>query len=297
MEVFNDIIQLKNSTVALGFFDGVHIGHQALIKKVVETAKQHNTKSVLITFKKSPAETFGKDVKYITNNKEKEILISSFGVDYMIELSFNKDLMNMTALDYLKNIATNLHPYTIITGFNHTFGKNKVGTPKFLKEQSSKLNYDYIEIPAIVNNNEIVSSTIIKKYIQNGDVENANQMLGHDFNISGEVIEGNKIGRTIGFPTANIVYPEHIIQIPFGVYRCNVKIQDKEYRGFLNYGIKPTIKENHKKPIAEVHIIDFDKDIYGEDIEISILKKIRNEKKFSSIDELKKQINEDLKQC
>ncbi len=297
MEVFNDIIQLKNSTVALGFFDGVHIGHQALINKVVKTAKLHNTKSVLITFKKSPAETFGKDVKYITNNKEKEFLISSFDVDYMIELSFNEDLMNMTALDYLKNVTNNLHPYTIITGFNHTFGKNKVGNPFFLKEQSSKLNYDYIEIPAIIHNNEIVSSTLIKKYLLNGDIENANQMLGHNFNISGEVIEGNKIGRTIGFPTANIIYPEHIVQIPFGVYRCNVNIQNKTYRGFLNYGIKPTIKETHKKPIAEVHIIDFNKDIYGENIEISILKKIRNEKKFSSIEELRQQINEDLKQC
>ena len=116
MEVFNDIIQLKNSTVALGFFDGVHIGHQAL----------------LITFKKSPAETFGKDVKYITNNKEKEFLISSFDVDYMIELSFDEELMNMTALDYLKNVTNNLHPYTIITGFNHTFGKNRTFAVAFL---------------------------------------------------------------------------------------------------------------------------------------------------------------------
>lgn len=297
MKVFNNIIQLENSAIALGFFDGVHIGHQELIKEVVKSAKENNTKSVLITFKKSPAETFGREVKYITTNEEKETLIANKGIDYIIELSFDKKLMNMTAIDYLKNLTINLHPYSIITGFNHTFGKNKIGTPQFLKEQSNLLDFKYIEIPAIIHNNKIVSSTLIKKYIQDGNLEIANTILGHDFNIKGNVIEGNKIGRTIGFPTANITYPENIVEIPFGVYKCNVNVDNKIYSGLLNYGIKPTIKENKKKPIAEVHIIDFSENIYGQDIKIFIQKRLRQEKKFNSIEELKLQIKEDLKQC
>ena len=298
MEVLKKLCVIENSCVGLGFFDGVHKGHSALIKKLVEFSLKTNTKSVVITFKKNPAEYFFKGVTYITSNEEKESLISSLGADYMFELDFNADLKNMSAEDYLnKIIYSNFKPKYILTGFNHTFGKGKCGTPEFLRANQEKYGYKYVEIPPVKYNDEIISSTLIRHCIENGDLKKANNLLGHDYLITGTVQKGNQIGRTIGFPTANIKYPETKPEIPYGVYSARVKVSDKLYRGMLNYGIKPTINGGNNAPVVEVHILDFDKDIYGEKIDISILEKIRNEKTFNSLNELKQQIKDDLKRC
>ena len=298
MKVFGNIIQVQRAVLALGFFDGVHKGHQEIIKKMVECAGFYNVPSVLITFKHSPAEAFCDDVKYITDNKQKECIISGFGVDYMLELDFNETLMNMTHCQYLENILyKNLHPSVIITGFNHTFGKDKMGTPEFLRQNEDKYGYKYIETGAVMIGGKPVSSTLIKESLSRGDIKNAVNMLGREFEISGTVIEGNHIGRTIGFPTANIRYPENIVEIPYGVYVCNVLTGNQLYKGVLNYGLKPTINEQIKIPVAEVHIIGFNKDIYGEEIKVYLKDKIRDEIKFHSLDELRNQINEDMKKC
>jgi len=297
MIVKNEIITLKNSVIALGFFDGVHAGHLKIINRLVECARKYNIPSAIITFKQSPAEFFLQNVSYITDNNQKEQIISKLGVDYMFELNFDKNLKDMTHHEYLKILCNNLNPKAIITGFNHTFGEKKLGTPEYLKQNESTYGYEYIEVPAVKMSEEIVSSTLIKHYLSIGDIKTATSMLCREFAISGSVIEGNKIGRTIGFPTANIKYPDKIIQIPYGVYQCDVEVNKKYYKGILNYGKKPTIKETKKTPVAEVHIIGFNSNIYGEQITVNIKNKIRDERKFESLEELKKQISEDLKQC
>ncbi len=298
MEILTELVEIKNACLGLGFFDGVHFAHNRMIKELVEISKRNYAKSVILTFKTSPAEMFVKSVKYLTTRIEREDLISNLGVDYMIELDFDKHLSNVSAEDYLKMLYKYFTPKYILTGFNHTFGNGKSGDSQFLKNNKEKFGYIYKEISPVKIEGEIVSSTLIKNYLKKGDIKKANQLLGHDYNISGNVIKGNMIGRTIGFPTANIMYPDNKAEIPFGVYKVKAKIDNNIYpKALMNYGKKPTVNNGENKPVAEVHIIGFNSDIYGKTISISVIDKIRDEKKFGSLEELKKQINEDLKQC
>ena len=298
MEIYNETIILEHSVIGLGFFDGVHFGHRKLIENVVDYSKKHSTKSVIVTLQTSPAEKFNQAVRYLTSRSERAKIIEGLGVDILVELDFNEKLMNMSHFEYLENVLVkNFRPKAIVTGFNHTFGKNKKGTSMFLKENQQKYNYEYIELPPQKLDGDVVSSTLIKNKLMSGDIKKANTFLHRNFKISGTVIEGNKIGRTIGFPTANIDYPFKMAEIPFGVYSTIVNVKNRIYKGVLNYGLKPSIKENVKKPIAEVHILDFNDDIYGEEIEISFIDRIRDEKQFSSLDDLKSQILEDIKKC
>ena len=298
MEIFETSIELEHSVIGLGFFDGVHVGHRELIRQVVECSKKYNTKSVIVTLKTSPAEFFSQNVKYLTTRQERANIIKELGIDVLVELDFDDFLMNMSHIDYLEQVLVkNFNPKVIVTGFNHTFGKDKKGTPMFLRENQQKYNYEYIEIPAQKIEGDVISSTLVKNKLMTGAIRQANKFLHRNFSITGIVIEGNKIGRTIGFPTANIDYPFKMAEIPFGVYSTIVKVRNRLYKGILNYGLKPSIKENVKKPIAEVHILDFSEDIYGEEIEISLVDKIREEKCFNSLEELKFQILEDIRKC
>ncbi|MCD8377704.1 MAG: bifunctional riboflavin kinase/FAD synthetase [Candidatus Gastranaerophilales bacterium] len=296
MNVYGDIISLDSSAAALGFFDGVHLGHQKLVSNLVNFAKQNGEKSVIVTFSNSPAGYFVNNPEYLTNNTEKEEILSELGVDYVIELNFDERLMDMTAIDYLKFLHENIHPVILMTGFNHAFGKNKTGNPEFLKQHEHIFGYKYYELQPVKSENEIISSTAIKKYLKNGEIKRANELSGRKFKLTGTVIKGRQLGRTIGFPTANILYPKKKVKIPFGVYCCEVIARNKKYKGILNYGIKPTI-DGKNSPLAEVHIIGFDNDIYGQNIDILIENRIRDEKKFDSLETLQAQIREDIKKC
>lgn len=296
MKIFNDFISLKDVCIGMGLFDGVHLGHRELISQLVSTANKNNTKSVIITFNPSPAEKFITNVKYITTPQEKNKLISELGVDYLIELNFNEKLINTSAYTYIQTICKYFKPKYIFTGFNHTFGKNKEGNSSLLKELQNEYGFKYKEIQPVEFNNKTISSTIIKKLIKTGQIEMANKLLNSEYTISGTVQKGEHIASKIGFPTANIEYPDKKIELPYGVYSTKININNKYYKGIMNYGIKPTITNIHK-PVAEAHIIDFDKNIYNTDISISILKKIRDERNFASVEELKKQIKKDIELC
>lgn len=297
MQIYDELVYMSDMCVGLGFFDGVHRGHIELIKRLVETSKKLKTGSCLITFQRSPLEAFGQKTDYITDNQEKSELISKLGVDYLIRLKFDTRLKELSAEDYLKKIIIDhFQPLYIISGFNHTFGKNRSGDSKFLAEHT-EYDYLYEQLPPVRYKDEIVSSSLIKEYLKTGDIKSANELLSHNFKLEGVVIKGNQLGRKIGFPTANIEYPKDKVQIPYGVYCVEVCYKNNIYKGMLNYGIKPTINNGQNTPIAEVHIIGFDEDIYGENISVSILDKIRSEKKFNTIDELKDQIEKDLRLC
>lgn len=294
MEILTNFEEKKNLAVALGFFDGVHIAHQEVISKAVDFAKENNLKSAVITFKKSPAVYFkNTEEKTISSLSDRLNFIEKSGIDYAFVIDFEK-IANIEAYDYIKNIIVkNFSPKAVITGFNHTFGLNKSGNGELLKNLEKEFNFKYFEIQPKKLNGEIVSSTLIKKYLSEGNIKQANEMLGRKFFVKNKVIKGEQLGRTLGFKTANIIYPENIADIKNGVYGANVIYQNKKYKGILNLGVKPTVS-NLNKRILEVNIFDFDKDIYNEKITVEFEEKIRDEKKFSSVEELKIQIEKDI---
>ncbi|MFR1672818.1 MAG: bifunctional riboflavin kinase/FAD synthetase [Candidatus Gastranaerophilaceae bacterium] len=290
MQIYTELNKNSNLSLALGYFDGVHLGHQAVIRQAVNFAKENNTKSAVITFKDHPCCYFyGVCPKYILTRKEREKQIAKLGVDYLYELDF-ESISGLTAEEYLKNILIKYFtPSAISTGYNHNFGYKKSGGVKYLAQEARKFDYKYFEMPPQKINCELISSTAIRNLLSKGQIEKANSMLGYKFKISGTIIRGKQIGRTIGFKTANLIYPHELIDLPFGVYSVNT-----EYgKGIANFGIRPTV--NGEGTLLEVHILDFDEDIYDKNITVEFNKMIRTEKKFPSLDELKNQIQKDIK--
>lgn len=289
MKVFSELNKNSNLSLALGYFDGVHLGHRAVIKSAVDFAHSNNRESAVITFSDHPCCYFwGVCPKYILTRKEREKRIEELGVDYLYELDF-ESISGLTADEYLRDVLIKYFtPISISTGWNHNFGYKKSGNVKLLAKNAKKYGYEYFELSPQKIENEIISSTGIRKLLSKGNIEKANKMLGQKFLIEGEVVQGNQIGRTIGFRTANLVYPAELIELTYGVYSV-----DTTYgKGIANFGIRPTI--NGSNAVLEVHILDFDKDIYGENIRIEFNKMIRAEKKFPSLDALKNQINLDI---
>lgn len=281
------VTENTKTSIILGYFDGVHAGHREVIKTAVDYAKTNNTKTLLITFKNSPAKYFGKDIPNIYPREYSYNLISELNVDAIWELEFD-DFVHKSAEEFLDLICENFSPETISTGFNHTFGANKQGDPKFLELNQEKYNYKYFCSPEYKIAGETVSSTAIRILLTNGEIEKANLFLKNNFTLESTVVKGNQLGRTLGFPTANLEYPSNIVKIPYGVYE--VRALDKP--AILNWGIKPTI--GGQKEILEVHIPNMNIDLYDKTLKIEIIKKLRDEKKFDNIDELKKQIKKDI---
>lgn len=294
MEIFTELNKQKDLSVILGFFDGIHQGHKAVISAGVNFAKRNGIKSALVTFNEAPSVFLKKKKKqYLLTKSEKIRLIENLGVDYLYLLDFNEDFSKITASDYLKSLIENLHPKAITSGYNHYFGFNKSGNSDYLKLMQNEYNYEYLEIEPVKIKDGIVSSSKIREALLSGKIKLANYMLGYRFYIKNKVIEGQQLARTLGFNTANLLFPEDIIQIPNGVYAVEVKIDNNNYIGIANYGTKPTVTNDDKK-ILEVHIVNFDENIYGKVIKVSFLDKIRDEKKFESLTQLKEQITKDI---
>ena len=291
MQIFTSLNENKNLSIALGYFDGVHLGHRAVINSAVNFAKENNLKSAVITFKDHPCCFFyGVCPKYILTREQRREKLALSGIDYLYELDFDEKLSSLSAQEYLENILVKYFtPKSISTGFNHHFGAQKSGTPEFLRNNSKKYGYEYFEIPPQKIDNEIISSTAIRNYLQNGQIEKANKMLKDNFAITGIVVEGQKLGRKLGFKTANLIYPPELIDLPFGVYETNTQYG----KGITNFGIRPTVSST-QKPVAETHILNFAKDIYGEKINVEFVRMLRKEQKFNSVDELKQQIAKDI---
>ena len=281
-----------DKSLVLGFFDGVHKAHKA----VINSAFKNSDYVTLITFKDSPALYFGKKAEYILSSENSIKKIKELGVQEIVELNFS-EIISMPAKEYLEYLINTYNPISISTGFNHTFGFNKEGNADFLDITEHIYNYTYICTPPVKENDNIISSSLIRDLLTKGNVELANRLLESNFILEGTVIHGAKLGRTIGFPTANIKYPYELVKLPFGVYKANISADNiKSMPAVMNWGMKPTV-HNTVEPVAEVHILGFEDDLYGKNIKIEVLKQIRNEKKFESLDELKAQINEDIRQC
>lgn len=296
MEIVRNLKIIPNLSLALGFFDGLHLGHQKVIGNAVNFARQNGTKSAVVTFSNHPFCYLQgvKAPKYILTNSDKYKMLETLGVDYVVELDF-EEIKMLSAIEYLENILVKyFSPKFITSGLHHHFGSCRSGNSDLLTNMQSRFGYKYVPVPELVLDGVKISSTSIRNFIGNAEIEQAEKMLGRKFSISGVVRQGKQKGRTIGFPTANIFYPNGIIQPPHGVYDVAVLINSKKYRGISNFGTCPTIT-NGEVTTFETHILDFDADLYGEKIRVEFNKKIREEIKFNNIDDLKHQIQLDIK--
>ena len=284
---------LESSAVALGFFDGVHLGHSFVIKSMIRKAQKSGLTPCVVTFSNHPVEILQNiKVPLIVTLEKRLELIQNLGVEAVLLLEFSKELIELSAESYLKNILIeSLHPQFITVGFNHSFGANKKGNSEFLQSNSEKYGYELLSIPPVEFNSQIVSSSLIKKCITNSNFESASEYLGRDFSISGEVVRGRGLGHKIGFATANIFQDETSVEIPNGVYSGWAKVQGKQHKAMINVGTAPTLKDGQKT--IEAHLLSFDKDIYNQIIEVGFIRKIRDEKRFASQEELVAQIERD----
>lgn len=295
MRILNHLTQIHNLSLALGFFDGIHLGHSVVIKNAVEYAQQNHLESGIILFNTHPKEFFtGNKVKNILTFDDKVAILNKMGVDYVFLLDFNEKIAQMTPSEYMEEIILHyFRPKAISTGFNHTFGKGGVGNADTLRQYANDYDFQYFQIPPVTADNVTISSTAIRNAVENSDFELAKHLLGYHFFIKSPVIHGREIGRTINFPTANLIYPENIVKPETGVYLTYVATNNKIYRGILNYGFRPTIDQNDVVAVPEVHLLDFSGNLYGHILKVSFIAKIREEQHFNSLTELKNQIAKD----
>ncbi|MEG1312368.1 MAG: bifunctional riboflavin kinase/FAD synthetase [Romboutsia sp.] len=293
IKTIKEIENIKKSIVTIGNFDGLHKGHQVLIKKAVESSKKRNAKSVVFTFENHPANYFAKTpIKNIITNEEKIQRLKDLGVDFVVCIPFDEHITKISAIDFVKTILLDrLGAVKIIVGHDFTFAKNKEGDTNLLKKLSVKYGFDIEVIMPIKINDIRVSSTYIRNLVAQGSVCSVKEYLGYNCEIKGNVIKCKQLGRTIGFPTANMEVDEDILIPKNGIYATKVYIDEKVYYGATNIGYNPTV--NGDKLSIETNILNFDEDIYGKIINIEFLERIRDEKKFTSLDELKKQLKKD----
>ena len=290
--------RFRNAVLTIGTFDGVHTGHQQLIAQMKKRAVEINGETVILTFDPHPRTVINaaSGIRLINTLDEKIELLDASGIDHLVIIPFTEEFAQLSALDYINRFLIHFfHPHTLIIGYDHHFGKGRTGNYALLKEQSAVCNYELLEIPAHLLDSISVSSTRIREAIGMGDMVTANQLLGYPYFFSGEVVEGNKLGRTIGFPTANLVIAEKTKLIPGdGVYAVDVKVSDepqKRYRAMMNIGYRPTV--DGSKKMIEVNIFDFDRTIYGETLQVFVKKFLRTEEKFSGLEALKEQLAKD----
>lgn len=292
----NDILNDNQYTiVTIGKFDGVHLGHMKIFNQVMKEKKEDYI-TLVASFVDNPRVLVEKNNDGILlEENEKITLLEKVGFDIYCGLPFDEEMMNTSAeAFFIKNIVNKWHAKILVIGDDFCFGKNRVGTISFLKTMCEKENIKLVVVDRLLYEGEPVSSSRIKLCLKNGHIEDANNMLGYNYNFTGIVREGRRLGRTIGFPTVNIV-PETKRCIPLqGVYGCEVLISGNKFMGITNIGINPTVTTEHKVGI-ETFIYDYEGDLYGEVISVYLHTFIRAEKKFNSIDELKKQINSDKK--
>lgn len=297
----SEIPVLNNAIVTIGTFDGVHLGHQKIINRLLELKKQFGGETLLFTFEPHPRKVLfpeQKDLKLLTNTAEKCELLEQFGIDHILVFPFTKEFSQMQAETYIQEIISKgLQTKTLVIGYDHHFGSNREGNISLLKEVSQQYQFNVEEIPVQEINQLNVSSSRIRKALDDGDIDTANNYLGYSFFIKGEVIKGKQLGRTIGYPTANIKLDDADKLIPkIGVYAANIVVRNKRYKGMLNVGVNPTTDADNTIKV-EVNMFDFNEEIYGETIKLEFVKRIRNEQKFANLDELKQQLAKDKIEC
>lgn len=303
MNVYHNINELpafKKAVITIGTFDGLHDGHRKIISQLKEASRIINGTTVVITFFPHPRHVLSstENKVFILNTLEEKIaLLRAEGIENLVIVPFTSEFSSMDAEAYISDFLVNcFHPHTIIIGYDHRFGKNRTGNFELLKEGEKKYGYEVIEITAQQLNDIAISSTKIREKLTEGDVLTANSLLGYVYFFTGKVVKGDQLGRTIGYPTANLEIEDAEKLIPGnGVYAVDVMINDNKLKGMMNIGFRPTVSGVVKK--IEVNIFDFNEDIYNQNITVFLKSKLREEKKFNGLEELKFQLGNDAKEA
>ena len=295
-EAYKGVLQMTDRpcAIALGFFDGVHIAHQKIIKSVVDYAQKNNLRPIVLSFDISPLEILSPaTVSYITTAREKERLINALGAEVEF-ISISKEFLDMSAQDFITEIL--IKKYNVkyaACGYNYRFGKGGKGNTKLLTDFGNKLGFFTHVLECEFYNGESVSSSRIRELIKRGDISLANKLLGRNFAVEGTICEGKHLGRTMGFPTANMFFEDAVVIPKKGVYKTLVTVNNQTYKAITNTGVNPTV--GGEKLRTETYIPHFDENIYNQKMKIEFLGFIREERKFESISKLQKQIAEDIK--
>lgn len=299
MNIYKDIalVEKKNNTIlTIGTFDGLHLGHQKIIEKVILEAERNNGRSLLITFEPHPRSVVSKDyaLKLLTTTKEKIDLMHKTGLENILIINFTKDFSDLSAEKFIRDyIVAKIGVSELIIGHDHRLGKDRVGDESKLKELGKIYSFDVLPVNAVKINDEIINSTKIRNALLQGDQEKANTFLGRYYSLSGNVVSGAKRGRSLGFPTANIELEDNNKLIPAnGIYIVEFFVNSQKHYGLMNIGTRPTF-EDSLKVVIEVYLYDFDKDIYGEYVSVNILQRLREEVKYPNREELIRQMEID----
>jgi riboflavin kinase / FMN adenylyltransferase len=295
-----DFKKLENAVVTSGTFDGVHLGHQKILNRLNEVAAETAGQSVVITFYPHPRSVISPDNKTInllSTLDEKIELLEKSGVNHLVIIPFTREFSELSSEEFIQKILIEtIGTKTLVIGFDHRFGKNREGGFDYLKVNKARYGFTIEEIPRHDLENVGISSSKIRKALNEGDVPTADHFLGRNYSIAGVIVKGKQLGRTIGFPTANIQVREIAKLVPAdGVYAVKVYYREEEFGGMLNIGNRPTVDGTFKT--IEVNIFDFEREIYGENLKVEFIQKIRNEQKFNGLDELKGQISKDKETC
>ncbi|KEH97904.1 bifunctional riboflavin kinase/FAD synthetase [Clostridium massiliodielmoense] len=285
---------LKERTyIALGSFDGLHVGHMSLINKTIELAKKNNAKSMVFTFKNHPLTIIKKDMapKLIIDNEVKSELLEKAGIDIVNYINFDDEFMKISPEDFIKNMLNCYNAQGIVVGFNYRFGYKNLGDIELLKKLGDKFGFELNIIEPVKINGDIVSSSKIRQLVSEGNIIKANKFLNRPFMLQGTVMHGKQLGRKMNFPTTNLKYNKKFVLPKGGVYYTCVKYNGEKYKGITNIGYNPTVSD--KKLSIETHILGFQKEIYNENVKVYFCERIRDEKKFNSIKELANQLTKD----
>lgn len=299
MKIYYDIANFKKvskTVVTIGTFDGVHCGHQVILKNMVKRAKEIGGESVVVTFYPHPRQVLSKDsgIRFISTQEEKIRHLEEAGIDNLIIINFTKEFASLSSEDFISNcIVKNIQPAVLIIGYDHHFGKGRTGDFGMLYELGSRYNFKVERIEEQDIENMAVSSTKIRHFLEKGDIRQANKLLGYNFSYTGTVVHGQSIGRKIGYPTANIYVKDEFKLIERqGVYATFAEIDGRSYPSMTYIGKRPTMQDERPQSI-ETHIINFDKDIYAKEIKIRFVDFVRDDKKFDNFEALKHQIGND----
>lgn len=290
--------ELQNTVAALGYFDGVHLGHQKVIQTAKAIADENKWQSAVMTFHPHPAVVLGKAdrIPAITPLAEKEKAINKLGIDLLYVVRFDEAFSRLSPQQFIEDYIVELSIKHVVAGFDYTYGRFGKGTMATI-QTDARGRFDVTTVEKVEKDNEKISSTLIRSMIGSGEVEKLPQYLGRYYEMSGTVITGEKRGRTIGFPTANLSVSSEYVFPKKGVYAVKVKYENRSYNGVLNIGYKPTFHDHLPEPSIEVHILDFGQEIYGERLVIEWRKRLRDEKKFNSAEELIEQIKKDKREA
>lgn len=288
-----EVARHKECVVVLGNFDGVHKGHQKLFEVAKHEAEEKDLETVVFSFYPHPTWVIGNCPKHLLISRaDKKQMIEALGVDVLVEYPFTKEFASISPEEFFTGILIEkLKARVIVVGSNYYFGRDKAGNPSFLKALGRIHDVEVCIVEAVKRNDQMISSSKIRQLISSGKIEVASEMLGHPYRVRGTVTKGKQLGRTIGFPTINLVADECRIYPPNGVYATKIKVYSKTYLGMTNIGYNPTV--NGERKMIETHIFDFNEELYGKDVEVEFYHFIRPEQKFNNIEALKRQIDQD----